>query len=344
MPRKLARILAVVAAWLPLLSLWTFFGVVYGRESFGRALSRSSITTGVAALLGVAVWHFCARSAWPRRMHAAFIARHVAAALLYASLWVASMYAADQVLASSPVFRMTFSLQIAGWQLVMGVWLYGVIAGISYAIQTEQRALRAEALLAEARLEALSSRLHPHFLFNALHTVAALVRHDPAQAENAIEKLGEMLRYTLDDRPGESVVFADEWEFTRRYLEFEQLRYAARLQVKSDIDPRSLTCTAPSFALQTLVENAVRHSIAKRAEGGRIEISAHVDGERLHVRVADEGNGVVVSDEETGLRSGLRALRERLDAVYGGDARLDVVASQAGYEVTFAIPRERDDD
>src|SRR5205807_3531633 len=101
----------------------------------------------------------------------------------------------------------------------------------SSARENERRALRAEAGLSAARLDALQHRLHPHFLFNALHTVAALVREDSAQAENAIEKLGDMLRYTLQEDAGNTVPFAEEWDFTRRYLDFEQLRHGERLSV-----------------------------------------------------------------------------------------------------------------
>jgi two-component system LytT family sensor kinase len=235
---------------------------------------------------------------------------------------------------------------VLGWQFLMGLWLYGVIAGISYAIQTQRRAhanelraLRAEASLNAVRLDALRSRLHPHFLFNALHTVAALARQDATRAENAIEKLGEMLRYTLQDDRGDIVPFREEWEFTRRYLEFEQLRYETRLSFSAQIDPDSLSCSAPSFALQTLVENAVRHSIAKRPEGGRIQIVARRDGEGLQVRVRDDGNGI--DEGEHGLRYGLRTLRERLDAVYGNRAQLTTSSTSPGYEVSLTIPCRR---
>ena len=226
--------------------------------------------------------------------------------------------------------------RVIGWQFLMGVWLYGLIAGVSYSIQireranaSERRALRAEAALVEARLEALRSRLNPHFLFNALHTVGALVRQDPARAENAVEKLGDILRHTLRDDPGETVSFREEWAFTERYLEFEQLRYEERLTVSPDIDPSAFSCSTPSFALQTLVENAVRHSIANRVEGGRVEITARVDGPTLSLRVRDDGAGPKASDE-VGTGYGLRALQERLEAVYGNAAALAINGDGAG--------------
>src|SRR5207244_11627554 len=250
------------------------------------------------------------RIPWPRELGARFYAVHLLAAATYTFVWSAGTFGFvwlfEQRLTPRPMF--------IAWMLE-GVWLYAIVAGFSYAILTQRRFLQAEKSLAVARLDALRSRLHPHFLFNALHTVGALVRHDPAEAEGAVEKLGDMLRYTLRDGEGDVVPFAEEWEFTRRYLEFEQLRYGDRLRVVSEIDPRSLTCSAPSFALQTLVENSVRHSISKRAEGGQVEISARVGDDRLQIRVRDDGGNGVAS--EPGARCGLSALRQRLEGVHG---------------------------
>ena len=179
----------------------------------------------------------------------------------------------------------------------MGVWLYGLIAGVSYGIQTrrranesENRALKAEAALVSARLEALRSRLNPHFLFNALHTVGALVRQDAALAESAVEKLGDILRQSLRDDSGETVPSARSGS-SPAVPGFEQLRYGDRLAVSSEIDPRALACPTPTFALQTLVENAVRHSIANRVEGGRVEITARVEGATSSSGCRDDGPG-----------------------------------------------------
>jgi signal transduction histidine kinase len=344
------RILTVVGAWLPFFLFWVLFFLSYAGQKIELALWTGVIAIGSAAILGIGVWRFCASQPWPLRVRLAFYSKHFAAASAYAIAWLFAMNWAEALFMGKP-FRdhmtsVIFS-RVIGWQFLMGVWLYGLVAGVSYSIQireranaSERRALRAEAALVEARLEALRARLNPHFLFNALHTVGALVRQDAARAESAVEKLGDLLRHTLRDDPGETVPFRDEWEFTEGYLEFELLRYGERLSVSRDIDPRSYACRAPSFALQTLVENAVRHSIANRVEGGRVEISANVDGASLLLRVRDDGTGPRASDDAR-RGYGLRALKERLEAVYGNAAALAIHADGAtGYEVSIKLPCE----
>jgi LytS/YehU family sensor histidine kinase len=344
------RAAALVAAWLPIALFWTLVLVVYGRVPVGESLLRSVLTIGAAALLGVAVWRHCARTPWPHELRVRFYARHFGAAAAYAALWVLALYAIEPLLSGMPLWRSLFESRVVGWQLIMGVWLYGVIAGVSYAIQSqrrarenERRALLAEAGLAAAKLDALRSRLQPHFLFNALHTVAALVRHDPAQAESALEKLGDILRYTLETTDVDRVPFAEEWELTRRYLEFEQLRFGERLRVEAEIDPAGIATAVPLFALQTLVENAVRHAIATRPEGGTVAITARAGHAELLVSVRDDGASESAAPEN-GSRFGLQALRERLGALYGDAARLTVDSGPVGFEVSFTVPRLRDQD
>jgi hypothetical protein len=348
-----SRTLLVVGAWLPFYLFWVLFFLTYarGKQTLADALSYGLVSIGSAAVLGVAVWRFCARNPWPLDVRGSFYAKHLAAAAFYAISWILIMYTGDAALDGKPALEMIKSgvkSGVIGWQFLMGVWLYGLVAGVSYGIQTrrranesENRALRAEAALVGARLEALRSRLNPHFLFNALHTVGALVREDAARAESAVEKLGDILRQTLTEDAGETVSFREEWELTKRYLEFEQLRYGDRLAVSNEIDPRAFECSTPTFALQTLVENAVRHSIANRVEGGRVEITARFDGATFLLGVRDDGPGPRTPSSNGGTGYGLRALEERLAAVYGGSAALEINADAAkGYEVLVRLPCE----
>ena len=342
------RILLVVGAWLPFYLFWVLFFLTYGQGTAAvrTAFASGAVAIGSAAILGLGVWRHAATHPWPLQVRPGFYARHAVAASAFAIAWILMMYVGDAPIEGKSVVELLKSgvkSSVIGWQFLMGVWLYGLVAGVSYGIQTrrranesETRALRAEAALVGARLDALRSRLNPHFLFNALHTVGALVREDPARAENAVEKLGDILRQTLRDEAGETVLFREEWELTERYLEFEQLRYGERLAVSRDVDPRAFACRTPTFALQTLVENAVRHSIANRVDGGRVDISARVDGGTFLIRVRNDDSGPKPA-ANGGTGYGLRALEERLAAVYGGAATLSV-NSESGYEVSIRLP------
>jgi hypothetical protein len=344
MSPRLSRAAAIVGAWIPIFFFWLLLAMVYGQLPLAMAAPLAAVTVGVAALLGVGVARFCAWRPWPDRLRAGFYATHVAAASIYAVLWIAGTTALEPLVIGNPMsLRKVISSPVLGWQLFMGLWLYGVTAGIAYAFQiqrrareSERRALAAEAHLSAARLEALKNRLHPHFLFNALHTVGALVREDPATAEAAIEKLGEVLRYSLVEPPGGVVPFRDEWAFTQRYLEFEQLRFGDRLAVSSSIDDDCVSFGAPPFALQTLVENAVRHAVGARVGGGRIEITARASERLLTVRVRDDGDAAPAAD---GTGFGLPALRARLQAIYGDEARLTLDRGERGFDVSFTVPR-----
>jgi len=312
---RMKKTVALAGAWLPFFVLWLLFGIQMGTP-WRRALPFAFYAIATAALLGLAVSKLCARV--PLQLRPRFYAVHFASAALYAAVWSAVVMLFEA--------RVISRAQFVGFFLE-GVWIYAIVAGASYAFHMQRS-------LAVARLDALRSRLRPHFLFNALHTVGALVRHDPAEAESAVEKLGDMLRYTLREGEEDAVPFAEEWEFTRQYLEFEQLRYGDRLRVRADIDPRSLQCSAPSFALQTLVENAVHHFIDTRAEGGEIEISVRADDATLRVRVRDDGGN---GSQGTGNKFGLASLRERLHTVYGTELN---VRNDNGFEVSFTIPCE----
>jgi LytS/YehU family sensor histidine kinase len=348
MRQKLIGILTYIAAWLPAVALWVGFAVASGQVTLLAALPSAVLTMSTAALLGRGIWWLTGKMPWPDKLNVRFFAVHVLGAVLYSVLWVLLTIAIEPIITGTAMWSILKTPRAMTWGLT-GVWLYAVVTGVSYAIRSQQRvhenerrALIAEAGLSAARLDALQHRLHPHFLFNALHTVAALVREDSEQAENAIEKLGDMLRYSLQENTESTVPFAEEWEFTRRYLDFEQLRYGDRLSVVMTVDPECMTCSAPLFALQTLVENAVHHSIATRPAGGRIEITARATEKNLFVQVKDDGgNGV---STQNGSQFGLRALRERLNAVYGNGAQLEIATEPNGFAVSFVVPRTLSED
>ncbi len=175
----------------------------------------------------------------------------------------------------------------------------------------------------ERKLEALRSQLNPHFILNTFHALIGLVRREPAVAEAALERLGDLLRYSLriQRESLDEMTLRDEWSFVQSYLDLERLRLGDRLRVSFEAAAATLDCLVPSFALQTLVENAIRHAIAPRAEGGHLAVSAHqVDG-RLRIEVEDDGPGDSAQPPAESHRLGLRLLQEPLPPPQPGEGR-----------------------
>jgi hypothetical protein len=240
---------------------------------------------------------------------------------------------------------------IAVWQLFLSALAYLAVAATSHAWliarrlrDEEARSTRAEALRAGAQLSALRAQLNPHFLFNTLHSVLGMVRRDPALAESALENLGDLLRYALRvHRDGvDRTPLRREWEFMETYLDLESIRLGDRLRVSRSADEAAMDVDVPTFSLQPLVENAVRHGIAPRAAGGRIDVAARLDGGELRLEVGNDGGGAAdgaADGDEGGV--GLRVLRDRLEVLYGGRALMTAgPTAEGGYRVVLAIPAD----
>ena len=204
-----------------------------------------------------------------------------------------------------------------------------------HAAANAAAAAEARARATAAQLSALQARMNPHFLFNALNTVAALVRSDPPKAERAVEDLSDVLRHTLDRSSASGGTVSDEIEYLRRYLALEQARWGDRLHVRWNVEARALDSMLPPLLLQPLVENALHHGLGGRLEGGTIEITAHAEEGRLTVGVRDDGNGFQPGWVE---RLGLSNVRARLNTLYGPQASLTVTDGQPGARVTITLP------
>jgi len=195
---------------------------------------------------------------------------------------------------------------------------------------------RALKLASEARLAAVSSRLHPHFLFNALNSISALIREDPARAERLLERFAALLRYSLDAHGGDLVPLAGEMKVVADYLEIEKARFAERLHYQIDCPPDLDSCEVPPFSIQTLVENSVKYAVGPRREGAAIQVAvARRDG-RLVVEVADDGPGF--SPEAMAAGHGLDNLHARLTSLFGAEAALDIARREGRTVVAFTVP------
>lgn len=199
-------------------------------------------------------------------------------------------------------------------------------------------AAAARAAADAAQLAALQARLSPHFLFNALNTVASLIRTDPRGAERATEDLANVLRATLERAVERMGTVRDEVAYVRSYLELEQQRFGARLRVEWAIDPAVEDCPLPPLILQPLVENALHHGVAARLEGATIRVTAAESAGTLAISVDDDGPGFPAAHEEG---TGLGNLRQRLASLYGSEASLAIDRGAPGGHVRVGIPAGR---
>jgi len=196
------------------------------------------------------------------------------------------------------------------------------------------QAARAREELSEARIAVLQARMHPHFLFNALNTIAALVRSDPAAAEATVEDLSAILRAALTHGALPLRPFAEELSLVRAYTGVEQRRLGSRLEVRWEISPEVLAVAVPTLSLQPLVENAIKHGTASRIDGGLVTIEAVRAADTIQVTVTDQGDGFAAGWTEG---TGLGNLRQRLESLYGGHAALAIFPGPGG-RVRMTVP------
>jgi len=209
------------------------------------------------------------------------------------------------------------------------------LAHVSHSFTLIRRSNREKAVLekelAEARLATLKSQLQPHFLFNALNTVSALMDTDVRKARDTLESIGHLLRSALDYGAHPYVTVGEELDFVRRYLQIEKTRLGGRLTVEWAIAPDVIHAQVPAMAIQPIVENALKHGVTGRVEGGTVRIGIQRQGQSLHIEVSDDGPGFDVSsinEQTSGV--GLRNLRSRLRGLYGAKATLNVDSSNDG--------------
>jgi two-component system, LytTR family, sensor histidine kinase AlgZ len=197
---------------------------------------------------------------------------------------------------------------------------------------------RAFKLLAEARLSSLESSIHPHFLFNTLNSIAALIPINPQRAEDMIGKLASLLRFSLSAQHGGLVPLQQELKIVRDYLEIESTRFGPRLRYEILVPGSLASITIPPLALQTLVENSVKHVAGQRTEGATIQIAGTIEGSTARFEVADDGPGFSLA--ATAPEHGLGNLAARLELLFGNAGRLDVARENGKTIVRISFPAE----
>lgn len=198
---------------------------------------------------------------------------------------------------------------------------------------------RARQLITQARLSSLESRIHPHFLFNTLNSISALIREDPRKAERTVERLAALLRYSLDNTARGLVPLRQELRVVEDYLEIEKTRFGDRLRFLVDVPADLADLDIPPLALQTLVENSIKHAVAPNRQGGEIRVSARLESGSLTVEVSDDGPGFERASLQLG--HGLENLQERLSALFDGQGRLEMARRGGRMVVAVSIPQKK---
>jgi len=223
---------------------------------------------------------------------------------------------------------------------------FALLAGGVYALELrrrlvhgERQALRLQARLSEARLEALASQLRPHFLFNTLNAISVLMHRDPRAADLMLTRLADLLRSTLRTPGTREVPLRAEMELLRRYLDIMRVRFGPRLGVEEAVPPELEDALVPPFLLQPLVENALEHGIERRSGTGCVRIAAEAVDGRLRLTVWDDGPGVGAARHEG---VGLSNTRRRLEQLYGSAGRLELASeAEAGTRASVELPLRR---
>ena len=333
-PARVSVWLALGLATVPVL-LVAFETVTFSRLanrpiSWPNAFAAAAPQWYTWALLMPAIVAVGARFPINRPLRAQNLAMHVLASLVAsATVAFASALVAPWVRPVSQPLITSARMWFIG-QLPATTVVYFAIVGVSYAVagavalrERERRAAELEAQLRDAQLSALRMQLQPHFLFNSLNAIMALVRdQDTPRAVRALSLLGDILRATVNAGDAQETTLAREMEFVTRYLEIERLRFGERLRITVDIPETLSTAMVPTFVLQPFVENSLKHGVLRERAGNELAIRARATQTSLLLRVTDDGRGFAANGPTSGV--GIANARARLDRMYGSSARLSL--------------------
>ena len=355
--------------WLLVAGCWTVLALVFASQSYVySAVSDEQKDWDRIFLWTLTDWYLWAalspfilwlahRYRFERGSWRQALVVHLPASVLFALLHLALQAVVQYFTGWAHIGRapvLTAFLYFFAKKIHLDLLTYWAIVGVSHSAlyyrryhQREAQAHKLEAELARSQFQTLQMQLHPHFLFNALHTISELIHRDPHAADRMVARLGDLLRLALEREAAQEVPLRQELEFLQKYLEIERTRFHDRLTVEVIVESQVLDTRVPSMILQPLVENAIKHGVTPRPAAGRVEVSAERDGRVLRIAVRDDGVGLPEGSESGGLREGigLRNTRRRLEQLYDGQQRFELRNRVGGgVEALLAIPFRIGDD
>lgn len=318
--------------------LWTVVAVLFaGQLAVDSAYTAHRVTPRDALILAFTGWYawllLYPLVAWLARRFRPNARGLVVHTLLSIVLTFIKIAAVTEILRAFGTSQRSISMLV---NIPVNLAAYWLIVGVTWAIDANIRSSKLEASLAARRLDLLRTQIQPHFLFNTLHGIAELIHEDVDAADRTITRLSELLRATIETGGKQEISLREELALLDRYIEIQRMRLGDRLRFSTDVEPRSLDRSVPMFLLQPLVENALRHAVAGRREGGRVEIRARENDRELSLEISDDGPGF---GDAPANGVGLANVRDRLQHLYGNAQSMRLAAAAGGGAlVHIALP------
>lgn len=346
--KKSKAILWAFLVW----TLWmVFYAVVMNWQipeiNFLISLFSSANYNYIFAVLSIFIWTICRKLPFDKIPISLLIAIHFLLAIVFSLTWLAIVYGLWVWWQGKEVLELMEVRSYFGWQVLFGMMTYFFVVGIFYTIiyyrtykQKQLDEAELKILTRDAELKALKLQMNPHFLFNSLNAINALVTSDPALARKMMSRLSELLRCSLQSKDKLLIPLREELNIVHKYLDIEQVRFQDRMVYHEEIDPALLPRSFPAMLLQPLVENAVRHGIANNRDGGTIELRIKEQHERLVLTVENSSASPLVKKTSAN-GTGLPNIRRRLDILYGQNYSWTIDDSDPlRYRVTIELPIE----
>jgi two-component system sensor histidine kinase AlgZ len=341
------RMMLYLLAWIPLLALLVYVIWASGGMTWMDATAVLAPSCLVYAFACLSPWYICGTlplgtERWQSLAMTFGMAATACSLVLVGGAWLTASAIAQTARMAGLEQRLHGHLALL---FGMGVLLYLLSSGLHYAAlavetsrEAERQAAEARTLAREAELQALRVQLNPHFLFNSLHSIAALATQDGARAREMCVRLADFLRSSLGLGSRESIPLREELALARSYLEVEQVRFGERLRVVEEVAAECQECAVPALLLQPLVENAVKHGIAGMVEGGAIRLAVEQSGNAVSITVENGFDPDMPVPRKLGM--GLSHVRRRLQVRYGEEASFDAGVYGRVYRVALRFPCE----
>ncbi len=339
----------LLLGWL----VWTIYSAFHAgvlslseKLPYLYALQSTLLSNYLMALYTIPVWFWTTRVLAQRNWLAQLLG-HIAGAFAFAVGWFESFCQLFIWLYGPKIFEFAQLERTRYWQTLSAMTMYGLVVGVFYMRRHHRQLREKERREADLRLHTnkmelavLKAQLKPHFLFNTLNSINAMVGSNPEGARQVLARLAEVLRYSLESDRRALVPLAEELRFVETYLEIEKARFGKRLQAQLEIADEARSLLVPPMILQPLAENAVRHGIAPKEEGGELSVRIQPRNGRLEIEVSDNGVGATKSRKEELLNNGtgLRNTDLRLRKMFGEESGLQVSNGKSGFSVKFQIP------